>query len=195
VGISLAVEHLTRLGHRQIVHLAGPQSLSTGRERASAFRQAARACGLGTGEARMRICGSYTEAGGEQATTRLLASGADFTAIVAGNDLIALGVLDALERTGLRCPQDVSLVGFNDMPYVNKLDPPLTTISLPLEEMGALAAQTLLGELDRAEVSNIRSSSLLPVKLVVRKSTQPLSTLGLRARAKPEARLGSPVGG
>jgi LacI family transcriptional regulator len=171
VGITLAVEHLAQLGHRRIVHLAGPQNFSTGRERASAFRQAARSCGLGTSEARVRVCASYTEAGGEQAMNRLLTSGVEFTGIVAGNDLIALGVLDALEQAGLRCPEDVSLVGFNDMPFVDKLDPPLTTVRLPLEEMGALAARTLLAELDRTELSGVRSSSLLPVELVVRGST------------------------
>jgi LacI family transcriptional regulator len=180
VGIALAVEHLTQLGHRRIIHLAGPQNSSTGRERASSFRQAARACGLRTDEARVRVCGSYTEAGGEQAMTRLLGSGAEFTGIVAGNDLIALGVLDALDRAGLRCPEDVSLVGFNDMPFVDKLNPPLTTVRLPLEEMGALAAHTLLTELDRSEATKVRSSSLLPVELVVRQSTSRCPTATVR---------------
>jgi LacI family transcriptional regulator len=180
VGIALAVDHLAELGHRQIVHLAGPQNSSTGRERAAAFRQAARSRGLGPSEARVRACSSYTEVAGEQSMTRLLASGTKFTAIVAGNDLIALGVMDVLERAGLRCPEDVSLVGFNDMPFVDKLNPPLTTVRLPLEQMGALAAQTLLSELDRSGISKLRSTSLLPVELVVRRSTAALEESGRR---------------
>ena len=139
-GVALAVEHLTELGHREIVHLAGPQNFSTGRERASAFRQVARGSGLTAKEARVRACTSYSVSGGADAMMRLLASGAEFSAIVAGNDLIALGALEAMDRAGLRCPEDVSVVGFNDMPFMDRLSPPLTTIRLPLEGMGALAA-------------------------------------------------------
>src|SRR5258705_4755809 len=141
-GVHLAVDHLVALGHRRISYLAGPQDTSTGRERAGAFLQAVRAHGLPSSRGQVRICSAYTEAAGVEATRRLLASGKDCTAIVAGNDLIALGVLAVLAEAGIGCPQQMSLIGFNDLPMVDKLTPPLTTVRLPLAEIGALAART-----------------------------------------------------
>ena len=96
----------------------------------------------------VRPCAAYSEDAGADATERLLASATEFTAILAGNDLIALGALRVLATAGLRCPHDVSLVGFNDLPLVDKLTPSLTTVTLPLRAMGALSAQMLLTALD-----------------------------------------------
>ena len=104
---------------------------------------------------------------------RLLASGQSFTAILAGNDLIALGALAVLAKAALRCPDQVSVVGFNDIPLVDKLTPPLTTVSLPLREMGALAARTLLAEIADPGREGPVAQSLLAVELVVRGSTGP----------------------
>ena len=170
-GVALAVEHLARLGHSDIVYLAGPQDTSTGRERAAAFRAASIAHGLGSSARRVRVCAAYTEIAGAEAARRLLASGQPFSAVVGGNDLIALGALDELGRAGLRCPADVSVVGFNDLPMVDKLTPPLTTVRLPLPEMGALAARRLLEAIDGAGAPSALAQSLLGVDLVVRGST------------------------
>jgi LacI family transcriptional regulator len=175
-GVSMAVDHLAGLGHRQIVHLAGPQDTSTGRERASAFRSALRDHGLPVGREQVRGCPSYTEQAGVDATAQLLASGREFTAIVAGNDLIALGALEALTAAGLRCPDDVSVVGINDLPMVDKLTPPLTSVSLPLREMGALAARMLLTEIEAASRTGPVAQSLLGVHLAIRGSTGPART-------------------
>jgi len=173
-GISMAVDHLVALGHRRIVHLAGPQDTSTGRERASAFRHALRTHGLPIGPDQVRVCVSYSEQAGGEETTRLLASGQDFTAIVAGNDLIALGALAVLAAVGLRCPGQVSVVGFNDLPLVDKLTPALTTVSLPLREMGALAARMLLSQIEDSGREGPVAQSLLGVELAVRGSTGPV---------------------
>jgi LacI family transcriptional regulator len=171
-GIHLAVGHLAALGHRGIAYLAGPQDTSTGRERAAAFRQAMQGYGLAIPRGRVRICAAYTEAAGAVAARRLLAGGRDFTALLAGNDLIALGALDVFAETGVRCPQEVSLIGFNDLPLVGRLDPPLTTVRLPLHEMGALAARMLLAEMEGAGPDGrVVAQSLLGVELVVRGST------------------------
>jgi len=170
-GIALAVDHLVALGHRRIAHLAGPQDTSTGRERAAAFRQAMHAHGLPSGRGQVRVCSAYTEAAGLDAARRLLAGDGDFTAIVAGNDLIALGVLAVLAEAGIRCPEQMSLIGFNDLPMVDKLTPPLTTVRLPLHEMGALAARMLLAQLDGAASAGRVSQSLLGVELAVRQTT------------------------
>ncbi len=79
----------------------------------------------------------------------LLDSGPEFTAVLAGNDLLALGVYDALSERGLRCPDDISVVGFNDMPFMDKVSPPLTTVRIPHYEIGAEAARLLLEVLIR----------------------------------------------
>jgi LacI family transcriptional regulator len=96
--------------------------------------------------------------------------------VVAGNDLIALGALDVLRASGARCPRDVSLTGFNDMPFVDRLTPPLTTVRLPLEEMGRIAAQVLLDELRGEATIRNRRSTLLPVELIVRGTTRRVRT-------------------
>ncbi len=172
-GVHLAVEHLAGLGHRRIAHLAGPVDTSTGRERAAAFRQAMLQHGLPTPRALIRACSAYTEAAGEAATEALLAGGHDFTAVVAGNDLIAIGALSILAGAGLSCPGDVSVVGFNDLPLVDKLTPALTTVTLPLREMGVLAAQILLDRIDGRVPENGVTQSLLGVQFTVRGSTAP----------------------
>jgi LacI family transcriptional regulator len=172
-GIRLAVDHLVALGHRHIAYLAGPQDTSTGRERAAAFRQAVRHHGLPTGRGQIRSCTAFTEPAGAAAARRLLpaAGPSPWTAIIAGNDLIALGVLDALAAAGLRCPADVSLIGFNDLPLVDRLSPPLTTVRLHLTEMGEQAARTLLDHL--ADPTTPVTNTLLTVDLAVRASTAP----------------------
>jgi LacI family transcriptional regulator len=183
-GVALAVDHLAALGHRGIVHLAGPQDTSTGRERASAFRHAMRVHGLPAARGLVRVCAAYSEHAGVEATVRLLAARQEFTAILAGNDLIALGALGVLADAGLRCPSQVSVVGFNDLPMVDKLTPPLTTVSLPLHEMGALAARMLLAQIDDPGQHGPVAQSLLGVELAVRGST---------ARARATARPITPV--
>ena len=170
-GVELAVKHLCDLGHTKLLHLAGPQHLSTGRDRAQAFRAAARTHLPAGGHARVRACGAFTEAAGARAMTAALAGSYSFTAVVAGNDLIALGALDALRAAALRCPEDVSLTGFNDMPFVDRLSPPLTTVRLPLEEMGRIAATVLLDELRGDSAVRARRTTLLPVELIVRGTT------------------------
>ncbi len=172
-GVAEAIDHLVGLGHRAIVHLAGPQDTSTGRERAAAFRHALRQHGLPVGRGQVRTCAAYTEAAGRDACDRLLATSLEFTAILAGNDLIALGALAALTEAGRRCPQDVSVVGFNDLPMVDKLTPSLTTVTLPLHEMGALSARILLGAIDDPDRTGPVAQSLLGVTLAVRGSSGP----------------------
>lgn len=172
-GVTKAVDHLVGLGHRRISYLAGPQDTSTGRERAAAFRQAVRGHRLPTGRGQVRACVAYTEAAGAAAAHALLAGGTDATAILAGNDLIAFGVLGELAKAGISCPGQMSVIGFNDLPLVDKLTPPLTTVRLPLAEMGRLAARILLGEIDAVTLNGRVAQSLLGVDLAVRGTTAP----------------------
>jgi LacI family transcriptional regulator len=170
-GIALAVRHLVQLGHRRIAHLAGPQSTSTGVARRKAFRHALRDDDLDENPELLINCGSWTESAGAKATQQLLETGANFTAVVAGNDLIALGCYDVFAERGIRCPEDVSVVGFNNMPYLDKLRIPLTTVSVPHYAIGVEAARMLLSTINQPDQHP--RSVLLPPSLVIRASTGP----------------------
>ena len=95
-----------------------------------------------------------------------------FTAVVAANDLLALGCYDALQERGLSCPEDISVTGFNDMPFVDRLSPPLTTLHIPHDELGVQAARLLLEEI-RDPDFEARTVRLDPT-LIVRGSTRSL---------------------
>jgi len=170
-GIELAVQHLVSLGHRRIAHLAGSQALYTGWSRHRGFLDAMEAGGLELDPDLIVFSEAFTEREGARCCTELLARRRDFTAIVAGNDLLALGCYDALERHGLRCPDDMSVVGYNDMPFVDRFRPPLTTVRIPHYELGATAARLMLEQL-RATDPPARQLLLAP-ELVVRGSTAP----------------------
>ncbi|MEX1141003.1 MAG: LacI family DNA-binding transcriptional regulator [Thermoleophilaceae bacterium] len=171
-GIHLAVAHLVELGHLRIAHLAGPRSLSTGAARYDGFVEAMRDAGLEPDPDLILVGNAMTEAEGRRLCAELLDGDvAPPTAIVAANDLVALGCYDVLDERGLRCPQDVSVVGFNDMRFADRFEPPLTTIRIPHYEMGVRAAELLL-ELLRDPAAPVRHELLEP-SLVVRKSTAP----------------------
>lgn len=172
-GTRLAVEHLVELGHRQIAHLAGPQDLSTGHLRHEGYLEAIANAGLEVDEKLILVGDAFLESEGERLCRDLLASGREFTAIVAGNDLMALGCYDAFVDRGLRCPDDVSVVGFNDMPFADWFSPPLTTVRIPHYEIGTQAAALLLELLGDGDDKTAHKQVLLQPTLVVRKSTAP----------------------
>jgi LacI family transcriptional regulator len=146
-GMRLAVDHLASLGHRAIGHVGGPLELSTGYGRLQGFLEAMAAHGLDAPTAAVTATTAYSREQGRTATAALLAQSPGLTAIVAANDLLALGCYDALRAAGLRCPQDLSIVGHNDMPLVDMVDPPLTTVRIRHHEMGAEAARLLLRQI------------------------------------------------
>jgi LacI family transcriptional regulator len=167
LGMRLAVDHLVGLGHRRIVHVAGPPSTSTGLLRRDGFERA-----MSHGELTGTVleATAYTREAGAEATTRILDTGDDITAIVAANDLLALGALDALKRRNLRCPDDISIVGHNDMPFMDVVSPPLTTVRIEHREMGRRAASMLIDAIKTGS-SDIRHVVLRP-ELIVRESTR-----------------------
>lgn len=167
-GVGLAVAHLRGLGHVRIAHLAGPAQISTGRARLHGFLRVLGEAGLAADL--VAECESFTVEAGARAMAALLERERP-SAVVAGNDQIAVGALETLREHGLRCPEDVSVVGFNDMPFVDKLSPPLTTVRVPQREVGAEAARLLVRWL--AEGSAEAGTRRLPVELVVRGSTGP----------------------
>lgn len=171
-GVSLALEHLKALGHRRIAHLAGPLDTSTGAVRERAFRYAIRDHGLVEDPCLIVECADWRESAGADGLRSLMSRRIDFSAIMAGNNLIALGCYDVFRETGLRCPDDISVVGFIDMMFIDKVQPPLTSVRLPSREVGLEAGRLLL-EIINSEAHTPRSV-LLPVELVVRESTGPV---------------------
>ncbi|MDH5750282.1 MAG: LacI family transcriptional regulator [Rhodospirillales bacterium] len=168
-GIFEAVKHLAELGHTRIAHVAGPQTTYTGLVRYRAFVEAMQTGDLIFDEYLINFAHGYSVQAGEKAFSQILDQKMDFSAVIAANDQLALGVLDSLAKAGKRCPKDLSLVGFNDMPLVDRINPPLTTLRIQHYEMGAQAARILLEELDNPKLPT-RTMMLKP-KLMVRKST------------------------
>lgn len=168
-GIDSAVGHLVELGHRYLIHVAGPLNFSTARARAEAFTAAAERAGVRNDTVHVD---SLTIEAGCVAGDALAARRADRpTGLVAGNDLVALGLIRRLRANGLRCPEDVSVIGFNDMPFAEDFWPPLTTVHMPLRQIGAEAARLLLNGIEAGEQE--AATLTLPVSLVVRGSTGP----------------------
>jgi DNA-binding LacI/PurR family transcriptional regulator len=165
-GATAAVEHLIGLGHRQIVHVAGPADWAEARARIDGWRAAMSSAGLATSEP---IFGDWSAGSGCEAG-RLIAADTDVTAVFAGNDQMALGVLRALHEGGRRVPDDVSVVGFDDIPEAAFLTPPLTTVHQNFTDVGARAIEVLTAAI-RGEVTS--PIQLVPPRLVVRHSTGP----------------------
>jgi LacI family transcriptional regulator len=166
-GISMGVEHLASLGHKKLLHLTGPTESSTSRIRSQAFTAACKKLGL---QAKIIKCSAYSIEAGQNAMDKFLDQNPKaITGVVAGNDLLALGVYHSLRSHGLKCPQDVSVVGFNNMPFANDFQPPLTTVDAPHYEMGVQAARIILNQIEGDESSPVKI--MLPVSLIVRGST------------------------
>lgn len=180
-GVHLAVHHLVTLGHRHIAYLAGPQTTWTGRVRRAAYRQALQDHDLPYDETLVAYTDSFVEPEGARGLKDLLDRDVRFTAVLAGNDLHALGCYDVFREYGISCPKDMSLVGFNDMPIVDKLSPALTTVHIPQYEIGAESARLLL---ERVENPSATAKLVhLPLELVVRASTAAPPELGVGGRA------------
>lgn len=168
-GMALAVDHLIGLGHCAIGHLAGPPQISTGHLRRRGFVAAMAAHGLVVDDAAIETASSYSREDGVVAARALLDRRPDLTAVAAANDLLALGLYDVLHERGLACPRDLSVVGHNDMPLVDMVAPPLTTVRIGHREMGHEAAQLLMRAINRD--AGARLNIVLSPTLMIRKST------------------------
>jgi LacI family transcriptional regulator len=169
MGMRLAVEHLLSLGHTRIAHLAGPLDYSTGLDRHDSFLETMRAAGMEPEPELVLVAEAFTESEGARLCRQLLADGHELTAVAAANDLLALGCYDVLAERGLRCPDDISVMGFNDMPFADRFNPPLSTIHIPHYEIGKAAGELMLDRLQDGD-SPPREIRLEP-HLVVREST------------------------
>ncbi|RKF34444.1 LacI family DNA-binding transcriptional regulator [Paraburkholderia fungorum] len=169
MAMSLAVSHLIQLGHKRLAHVAGPSELSTGFERRQGFLDAIKLHGLRKNTCPIADTAAYSREAGRLACDFILDKHPGITGIVAANDLLALGCYDALRARGLRCPQDVSIVGHNDMPLMDSIFPPMTTVHIPLYEMGVRAANLMLDTLEGDSDAHV--NVVLRPELIVREST------------------------
>lgn len=166
-GGYLATRHLLSLGHRSIAHIAGPADHTDATDRRAGYERALREAGVPL-RPELVVQGDFMESGGLLAMNRLLDSAQPFTAVFAANDQTAFGARMALYRRGVRVPDDVSILGVDDLPGAAYATPPMTTVHQPLYEMGLAAAQALLGMLGH----NVALTPVPPLELVVRETTR-----------------------
>lgn len=163
-----ATEHLISLGHRRIGFIAGPPRLLCSRARLDGYRAALESAGIALDES-LTVPGDFYHESGFNGGERLFSLPEPPTAIFAASDQMALGAIEALRRRGLRVPQEVSVVGFDDLPETRWSAPPLSTVRQPLAEMGKMAARTVLRQAHGEPIDSPRVE--LATELVVRAST------------------------
>jgi LacI family transcriptional regulator len=174
-GARRLTEHLLSLGHRRIGCVTGPLERSTTRHRLEGYRAALAAHGLGPATPagadaeRLTVHGGFDRQSGYDATFELLRRDAGVTAIVAANDTVALGVCAALRELGLNIPGDVSVAGFDDLPFSVDASPALTTVRIPLQEAGARAGRLVMGR----QAPPPGGLATVATELMVRQSTAP----------------------
>jgi LacI family transcriptional regulator len=174
-GIRRLLTHLVSLGHQQIAHIAGPQDVSTGFMRYSAFERYRALLDIGRTEELVVFARTFSGEEGERCAEQLLAGGQTFTAVVCANDQLAIGAIAAFQRRGLSCPDDISVTGFNDIPLVDRLQPPLTTVRVQHHKMGFESALLAVEALKAEEKARKADHLVLPIELVVRASTKALA--------------------
>ena len=169
-GARLATRYLIELGHRRIAFIAGDPVHPDAQQRHKGYIEALIEAGLSYDPA-LVLQGHFHEEDGRAAVDALVAARTPFTALFATNDQMAMGALLGLTRHGLRVPQDVSLVGFDDLPASTYSVPPLTTVRQPAYAIGECAAAAMLGLLR----GSVPDDTMPPPTLIVRESTRPLA--------------------
>jgi len=165
-----ATRYLIDLGHTAIATLSGPSNEECAIDRLEGYRQALSHAGLSWDPA-LAVGGDWSVTSGYRATQRLLQTARKFSAIFAQNDRMAIGAIRALQEAGRRVPDDVSLIGFDDIPVASYLDPPLTTLHQVLEESGRQAARLLIETIHNPQ--RPPAQVLIPARLVERASCAP----------------------
>jgi DNA-binding LacI/PurR family transcriptional regulator len=166
-GAYLAVKHLIDLGYQRIGMIGGSPHLTTGRERYEGYRKALHAAGMKVDEKLIKV-GNFKTDTGYALAKEFISSPQPPRAIFVANNLMTLGTLRALREHGIRIPQEIALVGFDDMPWSSELCPPLTAVSQPTYELGQETVQLLLRRLADSDAP-IRTVTLQP-RLVIRES-------------------------
>ena len=172
LGGALAAQHLLALGHRRVAQLRGPTDINSCLERARGFSKTIAAAGAVEVVVRSTAPTGSPEEGGQLMRKLLDSNGARPTGIFVHHDLMAFGALTAAEERGLTCPRDLSIVGYHDLPHVERIVPPLTSIRQQREELGRVAAELLVQMLTSPDRPAPAPRKLAP-ELVVRRSTGP----------------------
>jgi len=169
-AIYQAVCWLIEMGHRRIGHIAGPQTQWSAKRRLQAYRQAMQDAGIEVKPGWV-VEGHYTPPSGKEAMEQLLNVAPELTAVVCGNDWMAMGAMEAIYQKGLRVPEDISLVGFDDIDTAQWVTPPLTTMRQPTRQIGAKAAELLINQVETGK--RVRETVLFCAEMVVRQSVAP----------------------
>jgi LacI family transcriptional regulator len=167
-GAHAMVRHLAQGGHRRIAFIAGPESNFEAQERLRGYRAAI--VELLADECELVLQGDFTQESGFRAGSHVVALTERPTAIFAGNDMMAIGCLSALNEAGLSVPHDVALAGFDDIPISRYVNPPLTTVRARIAELGGLALERLASAIEEPERTTVQHQTLR-ADLVVRRST------------------------
>jgi LacI family transcriptional regulator len=175
-GAYHATEYLIHLGHTRIGFITGSMDLGCAADRQEGYRSALRTAHLDVDE-ELIYEGTFFQPDGYSGASELLNLVDPPTAIFASNDVMALGVMDAVRNRGFRVPDDVSVIGFDDIPQAAMVRPALTTVNQPLEKMGRVATQMLMELTQKKEKTNTVENRIeLPTELVIRDSCQPPRT-------------------
>jgi len=168
------VSYLLEKGYKKIIYIAGPMNTQTAKDRLEGYKIALEEKDVKYYSSHVKI-GEYRSHWGEIATNEFLDEGIEFDAIFCGNDLIAIGAIKALKNAGIRIPEDVGVMGFDDIYMARMLDPELTTIKQPNYEMGFQAAELLINALEHSKRNGNLSGEVIKVildtELIIRKST------------------------
>ena len=166
-GAQALTRHLMAQGHRHIAFIAGPIDNLEAEERLRGYRSAlSEAAGVAQ---QFILQGDFSEDSGARAAQQILASGQRPSAVFAANDMMAIGCLAALQQAGLNVPQDIAVAGFDDIPIARYVTPPLTTVHVPIVELGALATQELAAAIEQPGKPH-SAAQMLPTELVIRQS-------------------------
>ncbi len=168
-AVRIAIRHLVDLGHRKIAYIAGPQELYAARIRKDAFFEVMQELRLEVHFEWLQV-GVFAYQSGEEGFHRIARNPSLPTAIFCANDETAFGAMDAVKRAGLRVPEDISIVGFDDVPLAQHFNPPLTTIRQPVDEIARAATAALLAHIDEGQPLQCRT---FPAELIVRQSSGP----------------------
>tara|TARA_E500000331_G_scaffold101534_1_gene98430 strand:- start:5982 stop:7004 length:1023 start_codon:yes stop_codon:yes gene_type:complete len=170
-GIYSMVDLLVNAGHQKIGHLAGPSHLYTGIARQEAFSSSMQDRGMEIQKGSIVSADAYSEPAGKEATDKILDICPNLTAILCANDRLAIGALDAIHSRGLKCPEDVSITGFNDIPLLDRIPPGLTTVKILQFDVGRIAAEILIKKMKEKSVP-VPETTIMPVSIIERGSVQ-----------------------
>jgi LacI family transcriptional regulator len=192
-GIRAGVEHLLELGHRRIAYIGGPSRLKSAARRQAAFTDI-----MGKYQASLKTMplifdGDFKTTGGQRAAARIVRLTPRPTALLAANDLMAIGALRELRSAGLRVPNDISVIGFDDISFAALTEPPLTTIVFPRADIGRAAVEAIMHTI--ASIGNMGREFNVSTRLVVRESTGPVPATTERRESNREAFDGGDAAG